>query len=110
MNLSRAFQYAGSPNIVMSLWQAKDQPTATIMESFFQNIKAGLNKDKALQQAKISYLKQADPFQSHPSQWATFVFVGDTAAMRFKSNFWRWIALGSVFLLLLGYYLRRRKR
>ncbi len=110
MNLSRAFQYAGSPNIVMSLWKAKDQPSAAIMRSFFLNIKNGLPKDKALQQAKIDYLKQADPFQSLPSQWATFVFVGDTTPMNFKSNLWSWIALGSLFIVLLVYFVRRSRR
>ena len=93
MNLSRAFQYAGSPNILMSLWQASDASTSDIVYQFLKNIKDGKPKDLALQQAKLSYLNQADPLQAHPAFWATFVFMGDTAPIVFSDSLWKWLVL-----------------
>ncbi len=110
MNLSRAFQYAGSPNIVMSLWQAKDQASSAIMAYFFENIKLGLAKDEALQKAKLEYLAQADPFKSHPSQWATYVFVGNTTPLEFVDNRWKWAAFSGSFLVFIVWYLVRKRR
>ena len=76
MSLSRAFMYAGCPNIVMSLWQVPDQPSSQIMHTFFENLKKGLPKDESLREAKIKFLSTADPFQSHPANWAAFVLTG----------------------------------
>jgi CHAT domain-containing protein len=91
MNLSRAFQYAGSPNILMTLWQASDASTSDIVFQFLRNIKDGKPKDLALQQAKLSYLDQADPLQAHPAFWATFVFMGDAAPIDFGNPLWKWL-------------------
>ena len=84
MNLSRAFQYAGSPNIVMSLWQASDAATSDIMYRFLEQIKDRRPKDISLQQSKITYLASADPLKSHPSFWATLVFMGDSSPIQLK--------------------------
>ena len=107
MNLSRAFQYAGSPNIVMSLWQASDASTVDIIYQFLNNLKQGQPKDQALQQAKLSYLQQADPLQSHPSYWATFVFMGDPTPLPLGSSWWKWLLLTSLPVLLLIWFIRR---
>ena len=109
MNLSRAFQYAGSPNIVMSLWQATDGSTNQIMQNFFLNLKQGLSKDRALRQAKLAYLAQADPFQSHPYQWATFIYMGNTDPVNFHSSYWIEAVLSILFIVLLWWLVKRFK-
>ncbi|MCB0842082.1 MAG: CHAT domain-containing protein, partial [Bacteroidetes bacterium] len=55
-SLARAFMYAGVPSIITSLWKARDLPTQQIMAIFYKNLKAGMSKDEALRQAKLSYL------------------------------------------------------
>jgi CHAT domain-containing protein len=77
MSLSRAFKYAGCPNIVMSLWQADDASTKDIMVQFYQNLKLGKGKAGALRHAKMEYLKNSEMNKSHPFYWATFVLAGD---------------------------------
>lgn len=57
MSLARSFRQAGVPNIVMSLWQADDESTRTIMEFFYSYLKAGMDKDDALRNAKLDFLK-----------------------------------------------------
>ena len=86
MNLSRAFLYAGCPNIIMSLWQANDFPTTEIVTSFLKKLKRGKSKSKALQQAKIDYLSKADPLQAHPANWATLVLIGDNVPLDLKTS------------------------
>jgi CHAT domain-containing protein/Tfp pilus assembly protein PilF len=109
MSLSRAFMYAGCPNIVMSLWQAADQPSSQIMYTFFENLKKGLPKHEALREAKLMYLSTADPFKAHPANWAAFVLLGDDQPLSRPNNPWLWIGLGALSLVLSSLYYRKRK-
>jgi CHAT domain-containing protein len=86
MNLSRAFMYAGCPNIVMSLWRARDEPTFTIVSGFLKYLKGDLSKIDALRQAKLDYLAGADPLQAHPSNWATLILVGDAGTLQYSEG------------------------
>lgn len=109
MSLSRAFKYSGCPNIVMSLWRARDQPSNKIIGQLFINLKKKMPKDEALRQAKLTYLKGADPLQAHPANWATLVLVGNTEPMQLiqKQN-WLQIALISGVLVALFMLIARK--
>jgi len=75
MSLSRAFTYAGCPSLVMSLWSIPDVSSAKVLDGFFTNLKNGLSKDVALQQAKLNFLETSE--KSHPLYWAGLVAVGN---------------------------------
>ena len=78
MSLSRAFAFAGCPSMLMSLWQLPDEQTSIVMEFFYEGLKAGLSKDEALRQAKLSYLAQTETAEyMHPFYWAGLVILGD---------------------------------
>jgi len=109
MNLSRAFQYAGTSTIVMSLWKATDASTTEIMQGFFKKLKQGVSKDEALRQAKLGYLSRADPLKAHPAHWATFVVLGDPAPMKFSKGRWRWATIGGLFLLSFIWFIRKSR-
>ncbi|KAA3624813.1 MAG: CHAT domain-containing protein [Bacteroidetes bacterium] len=110
MSLSRAFKYAGCPNIVMSLWKADDLSTKKIMTNFFDNLKDAQGKDVALQEARKTYLfEQADDAMTHPYYWATFVLIGDGDKINFgKTNNWAWWAVGFIGLLV-SIWISRKK-
>jgi len=110
MSLSRAFMYAGCPNIVLSLWQVPGQASGQIMYSFFENLKKGLPKDASLREAKLKFLSTANPKQSHPAYWASFVLVGDDQPLSRPGSPWLWIGLGGLFVVLAGLYLQKRKK
>jgi CHAT domain-containing protein/predicted negative regulator of RcsB-dependent stress response len=74
VGLARAFMYAGSPSLVVSLWKVEDISTAYLMRHFYLNLKQGLAKDEALRQAQ---LKVMDSEYSAPVYWAPFVLIGD---------------------------------
>ena len=86
MTLARAFRYAGCPSVVMSLWQAEDQVTATLMNDFFRALNDGSSKDRALSEAKRSYLMHAGALKSHPFFWSNFLVIGNPSAVHFDTN------------------------
>lgn len=76
VGLSRALQYAGANNIIVSLWQVADESTAQMMIEFYKynlyNDHHGYNT--ALRQAKLSLLNSDE--YANPYYWAPFVLVG----------------------------------
>lgn len=101
IGLTRAFMYAGTPSVLVSLWSVDDQSTSYLMTEFYRRLNAGCHKAEALRQAKLALLEQqreqhkgisgnrnvvvgADqqPDQvlslshAHPFYWAPFVLSG----------------------------------
>ncbi len=74
IGLTRAFIYAGTPNIVATLWKVNDESTKILMTDFHQNIKEGMNYAEALQAAQADL--RANPMYAHPYYWAPFVLAG----------------------------------
>jgi CHAT domain-containing protein len=76
LGLTRAFIYAGSPSMLVSLWSVSDTSTKDFMFNFYDNLKnKKMSKVKALQQAQLSLMK-VDSY-SNPYYWAPFILVGD---------------------------------
>ncbi len=86
LSLGRAFKYAGCPTVAMSLWKVNDQTTGQIMQSFFKNLKNGLEKDEALRQAKLDYFATADRLTTYPHHWAPFVLTGNVSPLSINQN------------------------
>ena len=76
LGLTRAFFYAGARNVAVSLWNVNDSATATLMESFYLNLRRGLPKKEALRAAKLNLLRSSQPSWRHPYFWAAFVLEG----------------------------------
>lgn len=72
IGLNRGFLYAGSSNIIASLWQVDDDATSELMKGLYTNLKAGIPKKEALHQAQQSLrMKYPEPFY-----WAAFYLTG----------------------------------
>jgi len=112
MSLGNAFQYAGTKSLLLSSWEVPDNTVPELMQYFYTNLKKGMNKGKALQQAKLHYLNTADRYRKAPFYWGGFYLVGDSAPIQFStSNYWYWIlGFGVLGILLLGLFLYKRKR
>ncbi|WP_158597745.1 tetratricopeptide repeat protein [Aquimarina sp. AD10] len=105
MSLGNAFQYAGSKSLLLSSWEISDQTTPELMRFFYSNLKKGMNKPKALQQAKLQYLNTANINRVDPFYWGAFYLVGDIDPIQFNDNHLRYWIIGLVIigiLLLLG--------
>ena len=82
MGLMRAFIYAGTPSVLVSLWKVDDAASADLMARFYEYLLKGkeqqgrsikLNKAQALRQAQLAAIQQG----SVPYFWAPFVLVGN---------------------------------
>lgn len=70
--LSRAFLFAGSSSVIVSLWSVADYPTAMLMMNFYAYL-----KDHPMQEALT--LAQRDVIKQYPQPvyWAPFVLIGN---------------------------------
>jgi len=109
MSLSRAFAYAGCPNIITSLWKAEDKTTAFITQQVHYYLDKKYTKDKALQQAKLDLLnnKDIDPRFKSPNYWAHLLFIGE-----YETNYdaykWWWIGI-AILASAIVYIFAKRK-
>jgi len=110
MSLSRGFTLANCPSTLMSLWTVDDCITSDLMLRFYEKLKTGLPKDKALQLTKIEHLESADKAGLHPYYWAAFLQSGNASAMDFSTGWNYWWGLPAMVLFMLLLFLRRRRR
>ncbi len=71
VGLSRAFLYAGSPSVIVSLWSVADQPTAILMTEFYKFLENHSARE-ALRLAQLEVMKQYPA----PFHWAPFQLIG----------------------------------
>ena len=103
-SIARGFSLAGCRSSLTSLWSVDDCATSKMMEFYYDALGSGVSKDVAIQQAKESYLLQADNATSHPYFWAAFVQMGDTAPLDMGGQWpfspWYLLALAVAAVLL----------
>lgn len=85
-SLARAFVYAGVPSMIVSLWEVNDFATAELMKNLYKNLADGMDKDAALQEAKLQYIFKAQGIAAHPAFWSPFVLMGNTDAIYLNSK------------------------
>ncbi len=75
LGLTRSFMFAGSKNLVVSLWAVADEATSKFMIHFYSLIKGGMSISKALRRAKQKFI-QDNKSLTHPYYWSPFVLYG----------------------------------
>ena len=74
IGLPRSFIYAGTPNIIASLWKVHDSKTQTLMNAFYQHLlNEKVSYQKALQLAKLDCIQQG--FLA--MDWAGFILISE---------------------------------
>jgi CHAT domain-containing protein len=80
VGLTRAFLFAGTPSIIVSLWTVADESTSKLMIHFYTFLKQGLNKDESLRKAKIALMKDSNSGTGEkfhdPFYWGPFILNG----------------------------------
>ena len=77
IGLTRALLYAGTKNIMVSLWQVSDVSTKDLMINFYKNLLNNKKQDKYakhLSEAKRKMIKN-EKF-AHPFFWSPFILIG----------------------------------
>jgi CHAT domain-containing protein len=78
IGLTRALLYAGSKNIIVSLWKVADKSTSDLMIDFYKNLLEAKQEkqefSQALQQAKLKMIDEGK--YAHPFYWSPFILIG----------------------------------
>ncbi len=76
--LTRAFMYAGTPAVSVSLWSVESRSTKALSINLFKYLQAGKSLAQALRQSKLDLMADEDrDMYQHPYFWAPFVVFGD---------------------------------
>lgn len=111
LSLSRAFAFAGCPNIITSLWKAEDKSTAYISDRFYSYVNKGYTYTQALQKAKTDLLNDASMSQFHtPNYWAHLIFIGDIQQKNTTGEIWIIVAIVITLIIAAITYLKIRLR
>ncbi|MGN6355569.1 MAG: CHAT domain-containing protein, partial [Parafilimonas sp.] len=110
-SLARGFAAAGIPAIAATLWKADEQSIYKISKKFNQYLSEGMNKDEALQKAKLYFIKNSGKEKLLPYYWANMVLIGNTDAVNVDAanhNYIWWIILAGIAAIFLFFYTRRK--
>ena len=78
VGLTRAFFYAGTPSVLVSLWKVDDASTADLMTTFYENLRKNGERDKAAALRETQLKMISGNRYAHPYYWASFVLQGKT--------------------------------
>jgi len=76
-NLVRPFLIAGARTVVANLWESDDDFSRGLMREFYSRLAAGMDKGRALQQAKLEMIRKYGQNAS-ARLWAGFIMVGES--------------------------------
>jgi len=96
--INRAFFYAGTSSVLMSLWAVNDEASYQLMERFYFHLRSSESIKNALRKAKLEMINSG--ILSHPYYWAGFVISGKADEIIFSSPTKKFFIFG--ILLLLG--------
>jgi CHAT domain-containing protein len=103
------FSFAGSPNIISSLWKTRDESSARLFDHFYRYLKEGFSSVAALRKAKVDYIRNAPLPEKHPIYWASFTHYGNEVFYQ-PSSLWRRYLLISSLIAILFLLLMNRNR
>lgn len=103
MSFSRAFLENGTSSILMSLWKADEISSYEITKKYYNYLSQGLNKDYALQKAKIDFYKTSNMYYRHPFFWSGLSIIGDCSPINIKtkSNYYFYYIIATALFLLI---------
>ena len=74
--LTRGFMYAGTPRVIASLWNVRDEATAELMKRLYRNMLIDKSSPAAaLREAQVSMWRE--PRWAAPYYWAGFTLQGE---------------------------------
>ncbi len=75
VGFTRALMYAGTPSVILSLWEVADESTNQLFLDYYSKLaKDGSDKYAPLRAAQLDMIKSRE--YSNPYYWAPFVFIG----------------------------------
>lgn len=109
-SLARGFAAAGIPAVAATLWQADEQSIYAITAAFHKRLAAGMDKDQALRESKLEFIRSSDRSRSLPYYWANMILVGNPQPLILPGgrHFHWWWVVGLGVVVLVGFWIWRR--
>ncbi|MDW3648656.1 MAG: CHAT domain-containing protein [Bacteroidia bacterium] len=114
-SIANSFLGAGCSSVIFSLWKVDDKSTSDLMEFLYHNLSQDKEMNDALSQAKRDFLKNTDPYISHPANWSSFILYGQKKPL--NQNSWMYqlplfllIFISTLTLILGMLYLQKQKK
>ncbi len=107
LGLSRAFTYAGYPNMITTKWKSDDVVSEYISKAFYAYVSKGNGFAQSLQLAKLQLLKDPQMVNyRHPKFWAPFVYIGSPAKL--TTSLWLYFLILITIILGLLLFLNKK--
>lgn len=106
-SLTGSFLAAGSPAVLATLWEVRDDATAAFMEQLYHELGKGRRPAEALRRAKQRF--RADPRWKRPDLWAGYVLIGEAPRVAYSHRMRYAIGLAVLATLALTPWLLDRK-
>ena len=111
-SFNRAFATVGIPASVINLWSIDSKSTYQLTELFYKYLSTGMTTDRALQSAKLEFIRNADRKQTLPYYWAPAILIGKTEVIDFNRliplKTWIISVAILVFLFLMWWFWKKR--
>lgn len=77
VGFTRALMYAGTPSVILSLWEVFDDSTSSLFVNYYQQLKntTGVDKYMPLRATQLKMIEDGGK-HANPYYWAPFVFIG----------------------------------
>ena len=104
MSLARGFAQSGAPSLTLSYWSVSDQSTAQVMGFYYQFLKQGQSKHRALRNAKMEYLNHQEQLQHlHPYYWSAFVHFGNVEPVKLSTGYLSYLPFAIIGPAVIGF-------
>ncbi|AFK04005.1 Tetratricopeptide TPR_1 repeat-containing protein [Emticicia oligotrophica DSM 17448] len=106
ISLARAFQFAGCPSVITTIWNAHDESMSLLSQHFYYYLQKGLATDEAIRYSKIDLIRT---YSDHPFYWSNFILIGQSNPIDLPSNLNLYLILSiGAILVILAWSLRQR--
>ena len=110
VSLATAFASTGTQSIVANSWRANDYTASIVLPKFYDELRNGNPRHRALREAVLAYRKETSGIHSHPLFWGGFILIGNNNPLALGASgmgHWGWWIFGLGALLILMWGIRR---
>src|SRR6185437_9965090 len=108
-SFNRGFAAMGIPAAISNLWSVENESTYRITELFYKYLEKGLQKDVALQKAKMEFINTSISKEKKlPYYWAGAILTGKVASFKVAHSIpWLGIIILLIVLLSITFFTRK---
>ncbi len=113
ISIAHAFQYAGCPNVIYSLWQIDDKQSTALVKQFYAYLDENDSFSEALHHAKLDYIANNSDELNAPYYWGGMVLTGSDGKLSEKNSFglkYGWLLALVIAIVIVLKFRKREKR